>query len=170
MKRLTLTRPNLSVGECARICDVAPRTVCVWFDSGELVGYRLPGSLDRRVPRENLIRFMNKSGMPTRGLGAVVVVGFAPSEAARLVAAIGEGAEACDLFRAGQLAAGAAGAVVSDSLGRTECAQILDAVARGAVVCGSDVDPASWLPVPAFREPCDPAAVARAVAGATTGG
>jgi len=58
----------LTTGEAARICRVAPRTVMKWFDSGRLKGYRLPGSNDRRIPVENLIRFLKENGMPLREL------------------------------------------------------------------------------------------------------
>jgi CheY-like chemotaxis protein len=47
---------------------VAPRTISKWIDTGHLKGYRLPGSNDRRVPVENLIRFMKEHGMPLREL------------------------------------------------------------------------------------------------------
>lgn len=53
-----------TTGEVAKICKVAPRTVSKWFDSGQLSGYRIPGSQDRRIPRENLIQFMKKFGLP----------------------------------------------------------------------------------------------------------
>lgn len=52
-----------STGEAAKLCKVAPRTVSKWFDSGKLKGYKLPGSNDRRIPREQLIRFMKDNGM-----------------------------------------------------------------------------------------------------------
>jgi len=58
----------LTTGEVARICNVAPRTVAKWFDSGALRGYRIPGSRDRRIPLRHLIRFMRKHGLPTDGL------------------------------------------------------------------------------------------------------
>lgn len=58
----------LTTGEVARICRVAPRTVSKWFDSGQLKGYRIPGSKDRRIPREQLIRFMRAHGMPLKGM------------------------------------------------------------------------------------------------------
>lgn len=53
-----------TVGQVAKICKVAPRTVSKWFDSGRLRGYRIPGSQDRRIPREHLIRFLKEHGMP----------------------------------------------------------------------------------------------------------
>src|SRR5438128_1225997 len=53
-----------TTGQVAKICKVAPRTVSKWFDSGRLRGYRIPGSQDRRIPREHLIRFLKEHGMP----------------------------------------------------------------------------------------------------------
>lgn len=57
-----------TTGEVARICSVAPRTVSKWFDSGQLRGYRIPGSKDRRIPANHLLRFMRAHGMPMDGL------------------------------------------------------------------------------------------------------
>jgi len=53
-----------TIGQVAKICKVASRTVSKWFDSGRLKGYRIPGSQDRRIPREYLIRFLKEHGMP----------------------------------------------------------------------------------------------------------
>ena len=61
-------RNVLTTGEVAKICCVAPRTVSKWFDSGQLRGYRIPGSKDRRIPLEQLIRFMRVHGIPLNGL------------------------------------------------------------------------------------------------------
>lgn len=58
----------LTTGEVARICSVAPRTVSKWFDSGQLRGYRIPGSKDRRIPLDQLVRFMRLHGIPLNGL------------------------------------------------------------------------------------------------------
>jgi len=57
-----------TTGEVARICRVGVSTVLKWFNSGRLKGYRLPGSQDRRIPLENLIRFLKEHGMPLREL------------------------------------------------------------------------------------------------------
>ncbi len=62
----------LTTGQVARICRVAPRTVSKWVDSGQLRGYRIPGSRDRRIPRGQLIRFMQANGLP---MGDLVAVG-----------------------------------------------------------------------------------------------
>lgn len=59
----------LTTGQVAQICNVAPRTVSKWFDSGQLRGYRIPGSKDRRIPVDQLLRFMKAHGIPTAGLG-----------------------------------------------------------------------------------------------------
>lgn len=61
-------RDVLTTGQVARICSVAPRTVSKWFDSGALRGYRIPGSKDRRIPLQSLIRFMKAHGIPLNGL------------------------------------------------------------------------------------------------------
>ena len=57
-----------TTGEVAKICRVGVSTVLKWFNSGRLKGYRMPGSQDRRIPIENLIRFMKEHGIPLRGL------------------------------------------------------------------------------------------------------
>ncbi len=64
----TKLKDVLTTGEVAKICNVAPRTVSKWFDSGALHGYRIPGSKDRRIPLAQLIRFMKHHGMPLNGL------------------------------------------------------------------------------------------------------
>jgi excisionase family DNA binding protein len=58
----------LTTGEVAKICNVAPRTVSKWFDSGQLRGYRIPGSKDRRIPLNSLIKFMKAHNIPLDGL------------------------------------------------------------------------------------------------------
>src|SRR5262245_3289173 len=53
-----------TTGQVAGIVKVAPRTVVKWFDSGRLRGYRIPGTQDRRVPREHLVRFLKEHARP----------------------------------------------------------------------------------------------------------
>lgn len=62
---MNLRREVLTTGEVAKICHVAPRTVTKWFDAGELGGYRIPGSRDRRIPLAELVRFMEVHNLPT---------------------------------------------------------------------------------------------------------
>src|SRR5688572_13689187 len=69
-----------TTGQVAKICKVAPRTVSKWFDSGRLRGYRIPGSQDRRIPREHLIKFLKEHGMPLgeleeEGLHKILLIG-----------------------------------------------------------------------------------------------
>ena len=65
---LSFDKDVLTTGEVAKICNVAPRTVSKWFDTGVLKGYRIPGSKDRRIPLNQLIRFMKQHNMPLNGL------------------------------------------------------------------------------------------------------
>ena len=58
----------LTTGEVAKICNVAARTVSKWFDSGQIEGYRIPGSKDRRIPVQSLMTFMQEHGIPLDGL------------------------------------------------------------------------------------------------------
>jgi two-component system response regulator RpaA len=72
-----------TTGQVAKICQVAPRTVSKWFDSGKLKGYRIPGSQDRRIPRDQLIRFLKENSMPLgaleeEGWHKILVVGAEP--------------------------------------------------------------------------------------------
>ncbi len=53
-------RQIYTIGQVAKMCRVAPRTVSKWFDSGRLKGYRIPGSQDRRIPIEYLRQFCEK--------------------------------------------------------------------------------------------------------------
>ena len=54
-----------TTGEAARICKVSQQTIIRCFDSGQLRGFRVPGSKFRRIPREALIKFMREHGIPT---------------------------------------------------------------------------------------------------------
>jgi two-component system response regulator RpaA len=67
--RIPKRKDVLTTGQVSRICKVAPRTVCKWFDSGLLKGYRIPSSGDRRIPITGLVRFMKTYNMPTKMLG-----------------------------------------------------------------------------------------------------
>lgn len=60
----------LTTGEVAKLCNVAPRTVSKWFDTGSLKGYRIPGSKDRRIPVSHLVRFMKAHGIPLDGIAS----------------------------------------------------------------------------------------------------
>jgi excisionase family DNA binding protein len=54
-----------TTGEAALLCKVSQQTIIRCFDAGRLAGFRVPGSKFRRIPREELIRFMKLNGIPT---------------------------------------------------------------------------------------------------------
>ncbi len=57
-----------TTGEAAKICKVSQQTIIRCFDSGQLKGFRVPGSRFRRIPRELLFTFMKENGIPTDAL------------------------------------------------------------------------------------------------------
>ncbi|GAB4110328.1 MAG: response regulator [Phycisphaeraceae bacterium] len=54
-----------TTGEAAEICKVSQQTIIRCFDSGRLKGFRVPGSRFRRIPREELLKFMKENDIPT---------------------------------------------------------------------------------------------------------
>jgi two-component system OmpR family response regulator len=64
MKRIFTT------GEAAEICNISQQTIIRCFDAGRLDGFRIPGSRFRRIPRENLIKFMRDNGIPLDNLNS----------------------------------------------------------------------------------------------------
>lgn len=54
-----------TTGEAAEICKVSQQTIIRCFDAGRLNGFRVPGSKFRRIPREELLRFMRSNDIPT---------------------------------------------------------------------------------------------------------
>jgi two-component system, OmpR family, response regulator len=54
-----------TTGEAAEVCKVSQQTIIRCFDSGRLTGFRVPGSKFRRIPREELVRFMKENNIPT---------------------------------------------------------------------------------------------------------
>ena len=57
-----------TTGEAAKICKVSQQTIIRCFDSGQLKGFRVPGSRFRRIPRDQLFSFMRDNGIPTDAL------------------------------------------------------------------------------------------------------
>lgn len=62
------TKRVFTTGEAAAICKVSQQTIIRCFDSGRLNGFRVPGSKFRRIPREELIRFMRANDIPLEAL------------------------------------------------------------------------------------------------------
>ena len=54
---------DFSISQAAYICDVSPKVMRNRFDSGKVKGYRLPLSEYRRIPRDELIKFCEQSGI-----------------------------------------------------------------------------------------------------------
>jgi excisionase family DNA binding protein len=64
----TSTKTVYTTGEAAKICKVSQQTIIRCFDSGQLKGFRVPGSRFRRIPRDVLYKFMKENGIPTDAL------------------------------------------------------------------------------------------------------
>lgn len=59
-----------TTGEAAKVCKVSQQTIIRCFDSGRLNGFRVPGSRFRRIPREELVRFMRENDIPLETIGS----------------------------------------------------------------------------------------------------
>ncbi len=58
-----------TTGEAAEICRLSQQTIIRCFDSGQLNGFRVPGSKFRRIPRALLLQFMKENNIPLDGFG-----------------------------------------------------------------------------------------------------
>ena len=54
-----------TTGEAAELCKISQQTIIRCFDAGRLGGFRVPGSRFRRIPRADLIHFMQSNQIPT---------------------------------------------------------------------------------------------------------
>ena len=131
-----------TTGQVAKICKVAPRTVSKWFDSGRLKGYRIPGSQDRRIPRDQLIRFLKENNMPLgpleeEGWHKILIVGAEPLFIERLKELLPEDDDykyevAHSGFEAGTLASSfhPDSIIIDHAMGRSEALQIAQTLRR----------------------------------------
>ncbi len=62
-----------TTGEAAKVCNVSQQTIIRCFDSGRLHGFKVPGSRFRRIPKAELVRFMQDNKMDLSRLGSNVV-------------------------------------------------------------------------------------------------
>ncbi len=62
------TKQVFTTGEAAAVCKISQQTIIRCFDSGRLKGFRVPGSRFRRIPREELMRFMRENDIPLESL------------------------------------------------------------------------------------------------------
>jgi two-component system, OmpR family, response regulator RpaA len=168
--RLPLSEADLlsdvfTAGQIARFCAVAPRTVSKWIDTGLLVGYRIPKSQHRRVPRSALVRFLRDNGLPVpaglddSGLRKVLLTCGGDLLAGQLAALLP--AESCrlarvaDLFALGlDVQAEQPSAIILDlgGLGRSDClraASVLAGLPFPPALCAltteDESDPAALL-------------------------
>ncbi len=58
-----------TTGEAADICRLSQQTIIRCFDSGQLEGFRVPGSKFRRIPRASLLKFMKENSIPLDAMG-----------------------------------------------------------------------------------------------------
>ncbi len=175
-----------STGQIARLCKCAPRTVSKWIDAGRLPGYRIPGSPDRRVTRDDLLKFLQDQGMPTgelenEGWQKVLVVGAGPFFLAALKELLPEEeyrlTVAVDSFQAGMEAERLLPDVVilDFAIGRGEALTIAENLRRNPhyehtlLVALANEDErnleslTAWHFGEAFRKPFDPSLLAECV-------
>ncbi len=57
-----------TTGEAAEICKISQQTIIRCFDAGKVGGFRVPGSKFRRIPRQNLVKFMKENNIPLDNL------------------------------------------------------------------------------------------------------
>ncbi|MDD5730952.1 MAG: helix-turn-helix domain-containing protein [Candidatus Omnitrophica bacterium] len=164
--------------QVAKICKVSIRSVYNWFDSGQLRGYHVPGSRDRRIPEKYLIRFMKEWKIPLGRLaeGTPIEV-FCVSEDSALIQGLAQGlpkdayrfAAAQNPFDAGMLVSvsGPDFAVVDFCIGRTEAKFLCGRLRRSVdfvdptilallPACESEGPGLDWLsPRNVLRKPID---------------
>jgi len=58
-----------TTGEAAEVTRLSQQTIIRCFDNGQLQGFRVPGSKFRRIPRDDLVKFMTEHNIPMDGLG-----------------------------------------------------------------------------------------------------
>jgi len=63
-----LDKQVFTTGEAAEVCRVSQQTIIRCFDAGRLGGFRVPGSRFRRIPRDELIKFMRDNDIPLEAL------------------------------------------------------------------------------------------------------
>lgn len=91
-RETTLDKQIFTTGEAARICNVSQQTIIRCFDRGRLSGFKVPGSKFRRIPRAELVRFMQDNDIPLDRLGTgrtrALAIGQPSGVAGAIVAAL----------------------------------------------------------------------------------
>lgn len=81
-------RKIYTTGQVAKTCGVSLSTAKRWVERGEIQGFRLPGSGEWRVPKQELVNFMERSGFP---------VGLIPGERKKKILVVDDEKEILDL-------------------------------------------------------------------------
>lgn len=68
-------RDILTTTEVANHCRVSTKTAAGWIDSGRLRGWKIPGSMDRRVAVEDMIEFCREHKVPIGDLETRITIG-----------------------------------------------------------------------------------------------
>lgn len=142
-KRALKRRRAYTTGQVAEATGFANRTVQHLFDKGKLKGYRIPGGNDRRIPHDELLRFLRENAMPVppeldtpRVLLVAAVFGLAPLLEGRGLASVG----AFTAFDAGRMAQAhkpCAALVCLSLLGRQTGMAVARALASSGVPCAA---------------------------------
>lgn len=184
MRRFQVFTPK----QAARICGLSVKTINKAFDSGRLMGYRCPGSPDRRIPEDALAKFMLASGMKLGRLAEdvpfeVLCVSDDPVLAEELGKKLPDASYrvsvAASSFGAGFLAVRPDVAVVDYCIGRDEAKSICKGIRKNTDVVRAPVIIAvlpapekvgpgfKWLDkINTFRKPVDAQTLADHIQGA----
>lgn len=172
----------LTTGEVARVMGCSPKSVQDMVDEGILPGYRIPGSDNRRIPREGLVALLRKRGIPCGELDGsglrLLVVSPDLALAGRVAAACQEirpsvaWCHADNVFDAGR-ATGAEPfplAVLDCGVGRGAALDLcrrLGAAELAVLADDDEADEAELRALAGFvsRKPADPKKIARALLG-----
>jgi excisionase family DNA binding protein len=68
-----------TTSEAAKLCGLSHMTIIRRFDAGDIKGFKVPGSRFRRIPRESLVDFAARHGIPLPDLSGGSAAG-APAE------------------------------------------------------------------------------------------
>ena len=58
------TREVFTTGAAAVVCRLSQHTIIRSIDSGQLIGFKVPGSSHRRIARSDLLSFMRTNKLP----------------------------------------------------------------------------------------------------------
>lgn len=139
-------RHLLTTGQLAALFNVSLRTVTKWIDGGQLKGFRLPGTNDRRVGKQAVVEFAAATGIPLPDPlrpKDVVTFGSPPGEGPPGAVAVPDPISLGVALAQRQVAAAVIGDADGLSLALAACRIVrgLHPGARVALVVDASVDP-----------------------------